>query len=314
MAYRLPPFPALRAFEAAARSLSFKTAADELHVTPAAISQQIKALEDYLDVRLFRRLPRRLELTAEAQAMLPKLREAFECLAAAVASTRRPGGALTISAPPNFAARFLLPRLPRFSEAHPEIKVRLSSSRDAIDQKNTATGSAATSLDPRDEDSAVSIRFGNGLTPGHRNDLLLAPDYTLACSPSLLTGARPLRTPADLRWHALIHDESLPEDSLGVSWEAWLRIAGAPEVDASRGLRFGSSTLAIEAALEHQGVVLAPRQLVAAEVAAGRLATPFDVTMSSRYFYYLATPEAVADRPTVRAFRDWLLKEIGSPQ
>lgn len=313
MAYRLPPFPALRAFEAAARSLSFKTAAEELHVTPAAISQQIKALEDYLDVRLFRRLPRHLELTAEAQAMLPKLREAFECLAAAVAATRRPGGSLTISAPPNFAARWLLPRLPHFSDAHPEIKVRLSSSRDAIDRQSTGAGAAAE-LDPRDEESAVYIRFGNGLTPGHRNELLLAPDYTPVCSPQLQTGARPLRTPADLRWHALIHDESIPEEALGLGWETWLRIAGAPEVDASRGLRFGSATLALEAALKHQGVVLAPRQLVAAEVADGRLATPFDITMASRYFYYLATPEAVADRPTVRVFRDWMLQEIASAQ
>lgn len=312
MAYRLPPFPALRAFEAAARSLSFKAAAEELHVTPAAISQQIKALEDYLEVRLFVRLPRRLALTAEAEAMLPKLKEAFECLAAAVAATRNPGGTLTVSSAPNFAVRWLLPRLPGFSDAHPGVDLRLSSSRNAIDGLASSAAIAPAAVDPRDAGAEVSIRFGGGRLAGHRCDLVLAPQYTLVCSPALLAGKRPLREPTDLRWHCLIHDETIPVASMRPSWDEWLSIAGAHGVDSSRGLRFGNTTLAIEAALEGQGVVLALRQLVSADVAAGRLATPFDVSVSSHYYYYLAVPEAVADQPSVQIFRSWLLGAAGS--
>ncbi|MEZ5609797.1 MAG: transcriptional regulator GcvA [Rhodocyclaceae bacterium] len=306
MAYRLPPFPALRAFEAAARSLSFKAAAEELHVTPAAISQQVKSLEDYLGVRLFVRQTRRIVLTPEATAMLPKLQEAFECLAAAIGTTRRPGGTLTVSAAPNFAVRWLLPRLPEFSSAHPQINLRLSSSRNAIDAPMATA--AAVNLDPLASDSEVSIRFGSGALQGHRCDAVLAPRYTLVCSPALLTGKRPLRTPADLRWHRLIHDDSVPDEPGKSGWEAWLEAAGAQEVDAARGPRFGNTTLAIEAALGAQGVVLALRQLVSADVAAGRLATPFDVEVSSRYYYYLAIPEAIAGRAVVQTFRTWLLE------
>lgn len=307
MAYRLPPFPALRAFEAAARSMSFKAAADELHVTPAAVSQQIRTLEDYLDLQLFIRLPRRLELTAEAEAMLPKLREAFACLAAAVEATRQPGGALSVSAPPNFALRWLLPRLPDFSATHSEIEVRLSSSRGTIDGQSAPLAGSALPVDPSDEHTGLSIRFGEGRAAGHRCDALLSPDYTLVCSPSLLLGKRPLRTPADLRWHELIHDESIPDEAIRPSWEAWLRKAGAPAVDATRGPRFGNTTLAIEAALAGQGVVLAQRQLLSRDIAAGRLAAPFPDTVSCPFFYYLATPEAIAGRAVVQAFRRWLL-------
>ncbi len=309
MAYRLPPLPALRAFESAARLLSFKSAAEELHVTPAAISQQIKTLEDYLDVQLFRRLTRRLELTDEAEAMLPKVREAFECLAAAVESTRHPRGTLTVCAPPNFATRWLVKRLPRFTQAHPEIELHLSSGVDAIDRQRDSAATQTETIDPRKDTTRVSIRFGDGRLAGHRNDFIMAPDYTLVCSPRLLNGEPPLRTPDDLRKHTLIHDESIVDVALRPSWEEWLRIAGATNVVGAKSLHFGNTTLALEAALGGQGAVLAPRQLVTDDVAAGRLVIPFDVTISPRYFYYLAAPEAIADRPAVRAFRDWLKQE-----
>lgn len=313
ISYRLPPLQALRAFESAARHLSFKNAATELHVTPAAISQQIKSLEDYLQLSLFRRLSRRLELTAEGEAMLPKLREGFASLAAAVEATRDPGSRLLIMAPPNFAARWLVPHLSRFAQAHPDIQFQLSSSVDAIDRHDSIALPSVAVVDPREATTNVAIRFGSGRSPGQRVDFVLAPDYTLVCSPGLMAGKRPLRTPNDLRWQVLIDDEAIPGEALRPSWEEWLRAAGATELNASQGLRFGNSTLALEAALDGQGVVLAPEPLVASEVAAGRLVIPFNIRVPSRYFYYLAAPEAVADRRAVVAFREWLLGETLKP-
>lgn len=313
MAYRLPPLPPLRSFEAASRHLSFKKAAAEMHVTPAAISQQVKALEEYLGVQLFVRLSRRLELSVEGEAMLPKLREAFECLAAAVEATRGSSGSLMIMAPPNFAARWLVPHLSRFACTHPEINFQLSSSLDAIDLQDASLALGATIVDPRKATIEVAIRFGAGRCPGHRVDFLLAPLYTLVCSPQLLSGKRPLRVPSDIRKHVLIHDEAIPGATLRPSWDEWIRVAGIANFDASNGLRFGNPSLALDAALNAQGVVLAPEPLVAAEVAAGRLVVPFDIKVSTRHFYYLATPEAVADRPEVAAFRDWLITEAAVP-
>ena len=311
MSYRLPPLAALRAFEAAARSLSFKLAAEELHVTPAAISQQIKALEEFIGLPLFRRLPRALELTDDALAMLPKLREGFACLAAAIESTRRPapGAALTVSAPPSFAARWLVPRLSGFTAAHREIELHLSAKLDTIDRQTHPGALANDDIDLRDGSSDIAVRFGTGQYPGQRVNLLFAPSYTVACSPRLLAGMRPLGKPADLRWHALIHDETIPEEVDRPSWAQWLQLAGASGVDAARGPHFSDAALAFEAALDGQGVLLALKPLVRSDVAAGRLITPFDTMLPSRYAYHLVIPEALAERPAVAAFRAWLLEQ-----
>lgn len=311
MAYRLPPLAALRAFESAARFLSFKEAARELNVTPAAISQQIKALEGYLGLPLFRRLPRGLTLTDQATAMLPKLREGFECLAAAVESTRHhaPGDGLTVSAPPSFATRWLVPRLSRFTGMHPDIELSLSSSLTTIDRDGDGVARPAELIDLRDQLAEVAIRFGSGRYPGQRVDLIFSAGFTPACSPHLLTGKRPLRTPADLCWYALIHDQTVPDGADRPSWKAWLQFAGVAHLDSTRGPRFGNAGLALEAALAGQGVVLALKPLIEADIAAGRLVTPFDITVPSRYAYYLTIPEALADRPAVAAFRNWLMLE-----
>lgn len=310
MGYRLPPLNSLRAFEAAARHLSFKKAADELHVTPAAVSHQIKALEDYLGIPLFRRLTRALELTEDARAMLPKVQEGFECLAAAVERTRHPegGGALTLSAPPSFASRWLLPRLHRFTASFPDIELRLSSSLATIDNRDGGS-SEGELVDLRDADSDVEIRFGNGRYPGLRTDLIFGVSYAVVCSPQLLKGMRPLRTPKDLRHHVLIHDDTIADLAERPSWEAWLKAAGVTAVNASRGPHFSNAGLAMEAAMDGLGVALALRPLASADVAAGRLAMPFDIAVPSRYAYYLVCPEATAERPAVAAFRNWLLAE-----
>ena len=312
MAYRLPPLPVLRAFEAAARHLSFKKAAEELHVTPAAVSQQIKALESYLDLPLFRRLTRALELTEHGAAMLPKIREGFECLAAAVeAAGEHRGGALTVTAPPSFATHWLLSRLPRFAAAHPEIALRLASSPDSVDRRGETAILDEALVDLRGEASTVAIRYGTGIYPGYWVERLFAPVYVPVCSPKLLAGRPPLRTPADLGRQVLIHDETIDDGERPI-WAAWLQAAGADDIDAERGPHFSNAALAIEAAVAGQGVALAAKPLVEDDVAAGRLAIPFAVALPSPYAYFLVTAEAVARRPPVAAFRQWLLAEAAA--
>lgn len=307
MSYRLPPLSALRAFESAARHLSFKRAAAELCVTPAAVSQQIKALESHLDTPLFRRLPRALELTEAGTAMLPKVSEGLANLVAAMETTRHGGPrALTVHVPPFFALRWLVPRLPGFADLHPEIELRLASSEASIDGMGEVVDMLS---DPHREATDVTVRFGTGRYTGFQCDPILLPDYMLACSPGLITRSGPLLTPADVCRQVLIHDESLPDDGGRPNWADWFRLAGLSGGDVSRGPRFSSTALVLEAVLGGQGVALILRPLIEAEVAAGRLVLPFEVSMPSRYAYYLVISEAVRERPEVRAFREWVLME-----
>lgn len=309
---RLPPLNSLRAFEAAARLLSFKKAAEELAVTPTAISHQIRLLEEFLDLALFRRLTRALELTPEGEAMLPKVREGFACLAAAVETTRRKetGGVVTLCAPPSFAARWLVPRLGNFAHAHPNIDLRLSSSVSTVDVGDTnysPDGKAMASTEPAYD---LTVRFGRGLYPGCTVERLFAPAYIVVCSPSLLNGEHPLREPNDLRWHTLIHDATVPDLDERPGWQQWLDLAGVGELEGQeRGPHFNDAALAVEAAIAGQGVTLAARPMVSADIAAGRLAMPFPVSIPSRYAYFVATPTSIAQRPTVLALRSWLMRE-----
>jgi len=310
MAYRLPPLSSLRAFEAAARHLSFKLAAEELHVTPGAVSQQIKVLEDYLGKPLFLRLSRAVALTSEGEAMLPKIREGFDCFASAVGllEMAEEGNALSVNAPPSFASRWLVPRLSRFTGAQPGIRLRLTTTMDTIDVRHQGLEKALGPHDPM----TVSIRYGAGDYPGHRVSLLFAADYVAACSPALLRSKRPLRTPADLKWHALIHDETIPEQEERQLWLKWLRTAGVDNIDPLPGPRFGNAALAVEAAIDGMGIVLALKPLLNDAVRAGRLVLPFSVSVPSRYAYYLVVPEAIAERESVKAFSAWLLKEASA--
>jgi LysR family glycine cleavage system transcriptional activator len=309
MGYRLPPLNSLRAFEAAARHLSFKQAAEELHVTPSAVSQQIKTLEDYLGLELFRRLPRALKLTSEGTAMLPKLQEGFENLAAAVASTREDsaGGVLAVATPPAFAQRWLMPRLQGFALAHPKIEMRLSTSLGTIDRNEGLEGGAET--DPRLAATEVEIRFGAGRYGRLRADRVFGVTYTAVCAPRVAQGDSPLRRPEDLRHQVLIHDDTIPDADARPTWEQWLKIAGIQDWGATSGPHFTNSGLAMEAAIDGLGVALVPRPLAEAEVAAGRLVIPFDIDLNTGQAYWLVCAEAVADRPAVRSFREWLLTE-----
>ncbi|HSO08302.1 MAG TPA: transcriptional regulator GcvA [Pelomicrobium sp.] len=316
MAYRLPPLNAFRAFEAAARHLSFKKAAEELHVTPAAISHMVKALEEQLEVKLFRRLTRALELTDAGKAALPKVQEAFDSLAVAVERTRSHAraGPLAVSAPPLFAARWLVPRLYRFTERHPEIKLRISSAVGAIDDGGAGGQPPEAESGESNEDTLVTVRFGRGRYPGARIDWLFDAAYAPVCSPRLLRGSKPLATPEDLRHHTLLHDDTVRDVAERLSWEAWLKAAGVSGVDPARGPRFTNSALAIDAAVDGLGVALGVKPLVADDIAAGDLVAPFDVEVESGFAYYFVCDEAVAERPQVVAFRDWLLREAAAAQ
>jgi LysR family glycine cleavage system transcriptional activator len=291
MTRELPPLAALKVFEAAARHLSFTRAAEELSVTQAAVSHQIKALEARIGFPLFRRLGRRLVLTDAAQAYVTELREAFDLI---VAATRRlraqdSAGVLNATVLPSFAVTWLLPRLARFRAAHPEIDVRISSDSRAVDFAR--------------EDFDVGIRAGRGPWPGLHTELVATQRFFPVCSPALLEGPHPLKEPADLRRHTLLHDE--PRDR----WQLWLNLVGVDGVDAWRGPGFSHSNLVIQAAVEGQGVAIASDTLAAADLRAGRLVRPFPQSLPSDESYWLVYPAGAAARPKVAAFRAWLLAE-----
>ncbi len=316
MTYRLPPLNALRAFEAAARHLSFKNAAAELSVTPTAVSHQIKLLEDFLGLALFRRLTRALELTPQGSAMLPKVREGLECFAAAVEKSRTHAnaGRLVVVLPPSFATRWLVPRLRRFALQEPALNLQVVRSLNAIDSDSAAASFAFDAVDLREEDSLVVIRFGTGAYPGFHVDRMFGSDYIAVCSPKLLTTDPPLRTPADMRFQVLLHDDAMANERAGPRWEEWLRMADVSGVDPTTGPHFSDSGLVYVAALDGLGVALASRPLVANAIAQGRLVSPFNIAVGQHFAYYFVTPEATSGRPAVQAFRAWLLEESQSEE
>lgn len=309
---RLPPLNALKAFEAAARHLSVKKAAAELNVTPAAVSHQVKALEDYLGVQLFHRRNRALQLTDAARACLPKLREGFDSLAQAVERLRAHTGSgmLTVSAAPSFAARWLMLRLHRFFEAHPEIDVRVSARLRQVSKGGRGAAAERATIDAWLADSDVAILYGRGEYPGFRVDKLLALTITPVCSPKLVTDRRhPLVRPQDLRQQMLLHDDTGELYDGESFWNVWLKAAGVDGVDTNRGPRFSHAVLAFEAAAEGHGVVATMPVLAESDLHAARLVTPFALRVPLVSAYYLVCGEASATRPAVAAFREWLLAE-----
>ena len=297
----LPPLSALRAFEAAARHMSFSKAADELHVTPAAVSHQIHALEDDLGVRLFHRGNRSIELTASGRVLLPGLSEAFAGIQSAVGRlrTHNDTGALTVTASPSVAAKWLVPRLQRFQQQRPQVDVRISATDEIVD------------LTKGDFD--IAIRYGCGKYPGLDVELLFTNEVFPACSPQLLTAGPPLRTPEDLLRHTLIHDQAVERDPLVPTWSMWLKAAGIKDVRASAGLTFNSIYLALDAAIAGHGVVLAYSTIAAADLAAGRLVRLFSLALPDQFAYYIVTAPGALERTKVRVFRNWLRQEADRP-
>ncbi len=286
----LPPLNALRAFEAAARLLSFTRAAAELAVTQAAISHQIKSLEEWLGVLLFQRLPRRLVLTDGGRELLATIRDAFDRIEGAVARVRRNDGTgpLTVTVLPSFAAKWLVPRLGRFQTQHPDIEVRIA---------------ADTRLSRFDDGVDLAIRAGRGHWPDLVCERMLSEELYPVCSPRLLSGPVRLVDPEDLKGHTLLHDD-FEQD-----WRMWLNAAGVTGVDWRRGPRFSDSSMVIQAAVEGQGVALARSALAHEDLKAGRLVRPFRIDIASELAYYIVCPPSHAGRPKVRAFRDWLMRE-----
>jgi LysR family glycine cleavage system transcriptional activator len=313
---RLPPLSALRAFEAAARHLSFKKAAEELHVSPAAISHQIHALEDYLGVQLFERLNRGLNLTDIARAGLPHVSDGFQSLATGVERMRATDGAVNLSvcSGPAFAAKWLVPRLQRFAVANPGVDVRIAASMHAVDGHRAGAHALPGDGDEPPTDVDVQIRFGGGSYPGYTVDKLLPVSLTPVCSPKLLTGAHAhvLGTAHDLDHHTLLHDDALAAQEGHPDWSLWLRQAGATEINAARGAHFTHGALALQAAVDGVGVALAMDVLAAEDLAAGRLVAPFTLRVPLPLAYYVVSPAARAGQPPVDAFRAWLLHEAAA--
>ena len=309
MIYRLPPLNALRVFEAAARHLSFKEAASELSITQAAVSHQIKSLEDYLGVDLFRRAGRGVQLTDAARACLPRLREGFDALAAAVEMIRERAeeSELVITAPPVFTARWLMPRLADFSRREPSVEVHVVGSSKMVDGGALDPAIHTHAFDLRSEASGVEIHLGSGEYPGFRADRLFSVAITLVANADM---AASLKRPEDLEGQVLLHDDAMDLVAGGEAWSKWLAAAGVGQrVDGTRGPRFSTNMLSLEAASQRLGVALALRPLVDADIKAQRLVQPFPIEMRPQSAYYLVCPEVIADRPAVSAFRKWLLEQ-----
>lgn len=293
---RLPPLNALRAFEAAARHLNFSRAADELSVTPGAVSQQIQNLEDYVGVALFKRTPKGLLLTDPAQIALPALREAFDRLAdaASMLTAAVDGRRLTVSVAPSFAAKWLVPRLGRFEAAHPQVDVWVSAGMELVDFNSGEVD--------------LAIRYGTGRYPGLEVVRLMQETVIPVISPDLLE-RQPLNDLTELAGQVLLHDGSPDADDSCPDWTMWLAARGVKGVDGSRGPRFNQSSLVIEAAVGGRGVALAKRALAQADMDAGRLVSPFDIATAVDFAYYAVYPKAKGRLPQVKAFVGWLAAE-----
>ncbi len=294
----LPPLNAVRAFEAAARHESFSRAADELWVTAAAVSQQVKSLEEWLDVRLFDRQPRGLALTAAGRVYMGRLTDLLDRLAEATEVVKSLGhtSILTVATTPGFAAMWLGPRLWQFASSHPDLDIRISSSVRVGD------------FGPDSAD--VSIMYGRGRYAGLECIPLLEDGVSPVCSPALLQGKYPLRTPLDLRHHTLLHNESTALHGFNVTWQDWLDAAGVRNIEGYRGLHFSDLYLVMQEAIAGRGVGLGHLALLEEELRSGRLVKPFDLVLGGGGNYYAAYQPGAERQPKLAAFLGWLKEQV----
>jgi LysR family glycine cleavage system transcriptional activator len=290
MPRQLPTLNALKAFEAAARHESFTRAAEELCVTQGAVSHQVKALEAELGLKLFNRERQRLVITEAGRAYLVVVRDAFDRIADGTERLlqRQRGGALTVSTSPNFAAKWLVHRLGRFAAVHPEIDLKINASRHHVDFAR--------------EDVDLAVRHGDGSGAGLHVTRLCTEEIFPVCAPKFVTGRNALRTPSDLARVTLLH----VTDRKG--WTQWLDFVDAKDVDATRGPILNEASMAIDAALDGQGVALARTALGAWDLIGGRLVRPF-IAMPAPYAYWIVCPKVNAKLPKIVAFSEWLLAE-----
>lgn len=296
MSKRLPPLNALRVFDAAARHLSFTKAAEELFVTQAAVSHQIKSLEDFLGLKLFRRRNRSLLLTEEGQSYYLDIKEIFSSINEATRKlqARSAKGALTVSLPPSFAIQWLVPRLSSFNSTYPGIDVRIQ----AIDREEEKLA----------DDVDVAIFYGRGNWPGMRTERLYAEYLLPVCSPSLLMGDHALKVPGDLAYHTLLHDTSRRD------WLAYTRQLGLQHINVQQGPIFSHSAMVVQAAVHGQGIALVNNVMAQTEIEAGRLVCPFNDVLVSKNAFYLVCHDSQAELGKIAAFRQWILARAASEQ
>jgi len=260
-------------------------------VTHGAVSRSIRHLEKYLGVQLFVRATRAVRLTPPGAAYAAEVRQGLERLAAAtLALNGQHSSVLNVSTLDAFASKWLVPRLFMFRQGHGDIDVRLSTSEKLADFISDGI--------------EIAIRYGRGQYPGVHTELLMQEDLSPVCSPRLLQGPHPLKTPADLKFHTLIHDE------FPIDWAMWLRMASVKGVDPHKGPSFYSSEHVVQAAVQGEGVALGRSSLVDDDIAAGRLVRPFEIRLSAGLAYYLVYPQGALKRPKVRNFRDWIMSEV----
>jgi LysR family glycine cleavage system transcriptional activator len=297
--HRLPSLNALRACEAVAQHLSFAKAAEELHVTKAAVAQQVRLLEAEIGTPLVRRAGRGLSLTDAAQAGLRDLKEGFARLSAGARRMREARGRdlLVISSGASFAATWLVRRIGKFKQEHPEIDVLLDAARSASEYDR--------------EGIDAFIVWGTGDFPGYDSVRLFEEHAFPVCSPRLQEGTPPLRTLADLRHHTLLHLEWDWHHGAWPDWETWLKTAGVSAVDTSRGLWFNQMSIALEAAIQGQGVALSTRALAADAIRLGRLVAPFATSVETPFSYYLICRTEMLRNAKFMALRQWLIDEAG---
>jgi LysR family glycine cleavage system transcriptional activator len=295
----LPSLNALRAFEAAARHQSITKAAEELHVTPAAVRHLVRNLEDDLGVKLLRRTSGRMITTEKAMADLKSLNIAFDLISEA-ASKLHDGGewqTLTARVGPSLAASWLVPRLYRYKETNPNIELRLDATTNPVDFTS--------------KDIDIAIGYGRDRTySGLHAKLLFAQEIYPVCSPKLLSGTNALKQPDDLRHHTLLYEDWIIEDGSWPDWSIWLEAANVTGIEASRGPRFPQQSLATQAAAQGQGVALESTVLVDNNLLTGRLVRPFEFSLKTDVGIYIFCPSETIDTPKVAVFRDWLLAEM----
>jgi LysR family glycine cleavage system transcriptional activator len=304
MKVRLPGLSAFSTFEAAARHQSFTRAAEELGVTPAAVSYLVRELEAQLKVKLFHRTKRVVRLTEAGEILNTTVANALEAIGRAVERVRNADGhpRLNVTTTPGFAMKWLVPRLNGFLERFPGVDVRMDMSTRMIDFTR--------------EDIDLAVRFGTGDYPALQVEKLISDTIYPICSPKLLKGPRPLRHPRDLRHFTLIHVHWQALGETWPTWEMWLAAAGVTGLDATRGIHFDQGLMAIQAAIDGHGVALGDSSLTAVDLAQGRLVRPFELALSApaRFAYWIVVPPHAAERPLVVAFRDWLRAEAASMQ
>lgn len=292
MQRRLPPLNSMKCFEAAGRLLSFTDAAKELNVTQAAVSHQIKVIEDFLGISLFIRYPRRIVLTKQGKALLPNVIEAFDKLSIAIESINedQSSNMVTVRLAPSFAAKWLSPRLKYFWLEHPEINLSLFHAHAPVDFER--------------EEFDLAVTYGKGKWLNVISEPLLSLDFFPVCSPAFMENDKPLTDIDNLRYYTFLHDANYE------CWADWLNLAGVNDIPSNKGTIIDDTNVLIRAAIDGQGVALGSTVFVEDHLKSGKLVRPFEMTLRNDFAYHVVSTEMKLSNPAVTAFKDWLLSQV----